>query len=177
MNARFVWLLAVGGALLCLALGAVLARRFARLRERLRGRAHNVRGQRGERAAEQLLVANGYTLIARQIETSYPVEVDGDTVEVMLHADFLVARGSERLVAEVKTGRNAPRFQHAETRRQLLEYQLAFGVDSVLLVDVESALLREVRFPLSDQAPRGQSPAWLWACVMAGFLLYWLARP
>jgi hypothetical protein len=157
-------------------LGGLLARHIARLRERLRGRAYNVRGQRGERAAEALLKAHGYTLIARQIATRYPVEVDGDTVEVMLHADFLVARGRRRLVAEVKTGRNAPRFQHAETRRQLLEYQLAFGVDSVLLVDVEAAVLREVRFPLTDPPGRGHPPAWLVAGLLAG-LVYWFWRP
>jgi Holliday junction resolvase len=177
MDRRLVWLLLVGGVLVCLALGGMLTRGFVRLRERARGRAYNVRGQRGERAAERLLSERGYTLIARQIETRYPVEVDGATVEVMLHADFLVARAGRRLVAEVKTGRNAPRFQHAETRRQLLEYQLAFGVDSVLLVDVESELLREVRFPLPSGAPQSRAPAWMLAWLLAGVLVYWLAKP
>jgi Holliday junction resolvase len=177
MDRAHHWLPLLGLAIVCLVLGGLLAQKLARLRERRRGRAYNVRGQRGERAAERLLEAHGYTLIARQIETHYPVAVDGDTVEVMLHADFLVARGRERLVAEVKTGRNAPRFQHAETRRQLLEYQLAFGVDSVLLVDVEAALLREVRFPLPEPTRRGGSAGWLTACLMAGFFIYWLAKP
>jgi hypothetical protein len=178
MDRSSLWLSIVCVGLACLSLGAWLAQRWARLAQRWRGRAYNVRGARGEAAAEQLLSAHGYTLIARQVETSYPVEIDGDAVDVTLHADFLVARGHERLVAEVKTGRNAPRFQHAETRRQLLEYQLAFGVDSVLLVDVEAALLREVRFPLPEQAPPSQrSHGWLLAFVAAGVVAYWLARP
>jgi Holliday junction resolvase len=176
MDRRLVWLLGAAVVLACLVLGGLLAGRIARLRERLRGRANNVRGQRGERAAEELLKAHGYTLIARQAATRYAVELDGETVEVMLQADFLVARGRKRLVAEVKTGRNAPRFQHAETRRQLLEYQLAFGVDSVLLVDVEAALLREIRFPLTEPPLRGHTPAWLVAGVLAG-LVYWFWRP
>jgi hypothetical protein len=164
-------------ALLCVLVGALAARALSRLRARLRGRAYNVRGQRGERAAEALLESEGFRLIARQIETSYAVEVDGAVVDVPLHADFLVARGSERLVAEVKTGRNAPRFQHAETRRQLLEYQLAFAVSSVLLVDVEAGQLREVRFPLSYQAPAPTRHGWWVACVAAGLLAYWFAKP
>lgn len=176
MDGRLVWLLGAAIVLGCLLLGGVLAAKIARVRARLRGRAYNVRGQRGERAAEQLLSAHGYTLLARQVETRYPVELDGETIEVSLHADFLVARGGERLVAEVKTGRNAPRFQHADTRRQLLEYQLAFDVDSVLLVDVESALLREVRFPLREAPPRGQTPAWLLAVSLAVGVIYWLWR-
>jgi hypothetical protein len=178
------WPSIIGAALLCALLGALAAGAFARWSARLRGRAYNVRGQRGERDAEALLEAHGFRLIARQIQTSYAVEVDGEPVEVPLHADFLVARGQERLVAEVKTGRRAPRFQHAETRRQLLEYQLAFGVGSVLLIDVQAEQLREVRFPLLDQAPapawRAEGRAdktWLLACVAAGLLAYWLAKP
>ena len=188
MDRWLSWPSLVCAALLCALLGALAAQACARWSARLRGRAHNTRGQRGERAAEALLAAHGFRLIARQIATSYAVEVDGEAVEVPLHADFLVARGRERLVAEVKTGRRAPRFQHAETRRQLLEYQLAFGVGSVLLVDVEAGELREVRFPLLDQAaaPAGQvfeesaprtGNIWLLACVAAGLLAYWLAKP
>lgn len=178
MDRSHVWLWIAGGALGCLWLGSWLARAWARVAERRRGRAYNVRGQRGEEAAERLLAAHGYTVIARQIETSYPVEVDGAAVEVSLHADFLVARGHQRLVAEVKTGRNAPRFQHADTRRQLLEYQLAFGVDSVLLVDAEAALLREVRFPLAEQpTPAPGARGWLLAFFAAGVVAYWLAKP
>ena len=177
------WPSIISAALLCALFGALAARTLARLRARLRGRAYNIRGQRGELAAEALLEAHGFRLIARQIETSYAVEIDGEEVEVPLHADFLVARGGEQLVAEVKTGRRAPRFQHAETRRQLLEYQLAFGVGSVLLVDVEAEQLREVRFPLLDQAPAPSfragraSTSWLLACMAAGLLAYWLANP
>lgn len=188
MDRWLSWPWLVGAALLGALLGALAARAFARWSARLRGRAYNARGQRGERAAEALLEAHGFRLIARQIQTSYAVEVDGETIEVPLHADFLVGRGRERWVAEVKTGRHAPRFQHAETRRQLLEYQLAFGVGSVLLVDMEAERLSEVCFPLLDQlgAPAPQGPAqrgtrastsWLLACLAAGVLAYWLAKP
>jgi hypothetical protein len=52
----------------------------------------------------------------------------------------------------VKTGRQAPRLGHADTRRQMLEYQLAFEVPGVLLVDAESGRVREVRFPVTAGA-------------------------
>lgn len=176
MDRAHVWLLAATLALASFVLGGLVVRRALRLRERLRGRAHNTRGQRGERAAERLLTAHGYQLLARQVAALYPVEVDREPVEVALHADFLVARGGRRFVAEVKTGRNAPRFEHAETRRQLLEYQLAFAVDSVLLVDVEGERLREVRFPVPRAGTPSRAPGWLLVCVVCACFAYWLAK-
>ena len=49
-------------------------------------------------------------------------------------------------MAEVKTGISAPLLTNAATRRQLLEYCVAYQVDSVLLVDVDAQAIREVTF-------------------------------
>lgn len=152
-------------ALLCAVLifGSWLSWRAQRARARWRGRRHNLRGQRGERAAERMLVKAGYLPLERQARSRYTVRVGAELHEVSLQADYLVERDGLRLVAEVKTGRNAPRFEHAETRRQLLEYQMAFGVPGVVLVDVEAQQLREVRFPLSGpHAPQhGRALRWM----------------
>jgi hypothetical protein len=52
------------------------------------------------------------------------------------------------LVAEVKTGEVAPRLSTAATRRQLLEYRVAFDVDGVLLVCPERGTIQRVDFLL-----------------------------
>ena len=160
-----LWVLGV----LLLACGAWLARRLARARARWIGRAHNLRGQRGEREAERLMRRAGYATCARQVRASYPVQVGEEMLEVALQADYVVERAGRRMVAEVKTGRHAPRFEHAETRRQLLEYQLAFGVDAVLLVDVEAGAVREVRFPVAAGNARAPTRVlgWLLAALVA----------
>jgi hypothetical protein len=163
-------------ALLALLIGWSLARSTARWRARVRGRAHNLRGQRGEDAAEALLSRHGYVTISRQARATYLVQLDDRPVNVELHADFVVERAGRRLVAEVKTGQHAPRFEHAETRRQLLEYQLGFGVDSVLLIEVERDRLREVRFPLLEAAVRPRRSTWIWLLAGAAVCAYWLAR-
>ncbi|HEX6240091.1 MAG TPA: hypothetical protein VFZ61_04335 [Polyangiales bacterium] len=157
------------GTLLFLA-GLWFAGEISAARARRRGRAHNLRGQRGERDAERLLRRAGYTVRARQLRCEYSVEVGDETLGVALQADYLVERAGQRLVAEVKTGRHAPRFEHADTRRQLLEYQLAFEVDAVLLVDVEHASLREVRFPVSGRPAHKRAPGLAWL-VAAGITL------
>jgi len=64
-----------------------------------------------------------------------------------LRADYLVERGGELLVAEVKTGEEAPSLETAATRRQLLEYHVAFAVDGVLLVSPEQGTIQRVAFP------------------------------
>lgn len=163
-------------ALLALVAGWLLARSVARWRARALGRAHNLRGQRGEAAAELLLRRNGYVTIARQARATYLVQLDDRPVSVDLCADFIVERAGRRMVAEVKTGRRAPRFEYSETRRQLLEYQLGFGVDSVLLIDVERESLREVRFPWLDGTVKAPRLAWLWLLAGVAGCAYWLSR-
>jgi hypothetical protein len=135
-------------------------------RERHKIRSLRTRSRRaiaGEDAAEPLLRRLGYDILDRQSTGSWSVRVAGEERQVVLRADYLVERRGRRLIADVKTGRLAPRIESAATRRQLLEYRLAFDVDGVLLVDVEAELVAEVEFPLAEP-----TPPW-------DLRLYWLA--
>jgi hypothetical protein len=125
--------------------------RNARPRWALRSRAR--RGAAGEAAAEPLLRQLGYDVEARQPAAEWTVRVGGEARTVGVRADYLVRRRGRRLAADVKTGRLAPRIESAATRRQLLEYRLAFEVDGVLLVDVEEGRVEEVEFALPLAPP------------------------
>jgi Holliday junction resolvase len=127
--------------------GALLEAWWRKLRTGWAASKAAKRGLKAERDAEKLLKKLGYTLVARQVPAGYSVLLDGDLATFRLTADLLVESGGKRHVAEVKTGK-AIKLDHAETRRQLLEYQLAFGVDSLLLVDMEGKKVHTVRFPL-----------------------------
>jgi hypothetical protein len=105
------------------------------------------KGLKAEKEAEVLLKKLGYSLLQRQPPASYWAVVDGEPQNVALSGDLLVALNGKTFLAEVKTGK-AVKLDHAETRRQLLEYQLAFGVDGLLLVDMEAKAVRKIRFPL-----------------------------
>ena len=63
--------------------------------------------------------------------------------------DLICSPGNpgEIFVAEVKTGDEAPRMSTAATRRQLLEYHVAFDVDGVLLVCPELGTIQRIEFP------------------------------
>jgi hypothetical protein len=134
--------------LLLVALGLASRRWYRRLRLRRRwSRARSV-----ERQAARLLEECGYAVLGHQVETRYAVLVDGKPTQVLLRADYLVSRDGRQFVAEVKSGEVAPRLDSAATRRQLLEYRVAFQVDGVLLVDGEQRQVHEVTFPMW-QAP------------------------
>lgn len=150
---------------------------------RWQARRRQARALRGERRAERLLDGLGYAIRARQAATSWAVTCDGEAHEVPLRADLLVERDGKRYVAEVKTGRVAPRLATAATRRQLLEYRVAYDVDGVLLVDPEAGRVMHVEFHLPGRPRAGLraavAPA-LWAAGLgaaAGLVAgQWLAR-
>ena len=94
-----------------------------------------------------MLEADGFTILERQVRGSWIFYVDDEPVTVNLRADLLVERGDEIFIAEVKTGRLAPDPNFPATRRQLLEYHLAFDVEGVILVAPEQGAIVYVDFP------------------------------
>ena len=143
------WLSAIGGAFLALlAVALVLALRRAWRSRRARRRAR--RALAAETAAERLLARHGYVVVERQARLVWAPLLDGVPVPTALRADLIVERGGEVLAAEVKTGAEAPRLETAATRRQLLEYRVAFAVDGVLLVEPDAGRVRRVDFPITS---------------------------
>jgi hypothetical protein len=118
-----------------------------------RGRRIRARRQRiarvGEEEAERLLEKHGFVVMERQVTGWWTMWVDGVERQVSCRADLLVRPRndrSRRLVAEVKTGVRATDPTFPQTRRQLLEYSLAFEVDGVLLLDMERYEVHEIEF-------------------------------
>lgn len=135
-----------------LTVGAWLALAYRRLRDSWRARAHNLRGKRAESAAAKLLVSRGYRVLAQQDRRKYLVKQDDAEQPVELIIDFVVERNGERFAAEVKTAGAAVGIERADTRRQLLEYQLALGCKRVLLVDPEHDAITTLEFPIPRPA-------------------------
>lgn len=121
-------------------------RRIDRARDSALRRRRSIYASEAELESESLLEAAGYTIFDRQVAGSITVLVDGAESTFSLRADLIVGDGERNFVAEVKTGERAPSLGHAATRRQLLEYSIAFDVDGVLLVDADAGLISEVAF-------------------------------
>jgi hypothetical protein len=150
------WLLAVcllAGALIAL----VLVRRMRAWRGSRRARVRAARAGEGESDAVGLLEAAGYRIVAKQARAWWTPTIDGEPHETELRADYLVEADGALFVAEVKTGDAAPDLSTAATRRQLLEYEIAFsvalGATGVLLVIPERGTIHRVQFPRATAAP------------------------
>lgn len=135
----------------------------------------------GEIAARALLEQQGFEVIGYQVPMRWYYDCDGEPCASELRADYVVERQGARYVAEVKTGRLAPQLSHGPTRRQLLEYQLAYEVDGVLLVDVEDAWIQQVNFVRSRTSSRGVA-AFAWGSLFGVLLTLlalwaWLTQP
>jgi hypothetical protein len=169
---RFVWILAAAfGAFALLQTIRLWWLRGAAARRLARARA---RGRNGEQAAVGLMERSGYCIDALQPVRRWTIHCDGEPQEIELRADLLVSRAGRRFVAEVKTGDGAPRLQTPATRRQLLEYSVAYDADGVLLVDVEAQRIHEVTFPRSAVRAR-PGRTLLWAAMAFAATLIWLA--
>lgn len=117
------------------------------------------RARRGEERAAAQLEALGYAVLGAQVEAVHQVRVDDRAVNVTLRADYLATRGGARYVVEVKTGAFAPKIETSATRRQMLEYRVAFDVDGVLLVDGETGKVHAITFPALG-APEPPRRSW-----------------
>ncbi len=139
----------IGAMLIVLAIVRALA---ARGRSRVARRRARV-ALAGEASAERLLARAGFTVVDRQVAHTWEVAIDDDVHEAALRCDFVVDRDGERWVAEVKTGDLAPSLATAATRRQLLEYQVAYAAAGVALVDATAGVVHEVRFRIPRLEP------------------------
>ena len=96
----------------------------------------------------------------------------------IITADYLVEKDGRKAIVEVKTGKES-RATHRHTRRQLLEYRIAFSVDAIYLYDAERERLHEIDFePMLKTSKR---PIWLgyWLIIASfvGFFVgYYLSR-
>lgn len=97
--------------------------------------------------AEALVEELGYTVVDRQVMGRMWMVVDSEPVEITCRADLLLFDGTRRWVAEVKSAARVANPAWPATRRQLLEYHLAFGVDGVLLIDMARREVQHVTFP------------------------------
>ena len=105
------------------------------------------RGRRGELEAEKLLRARGFSVLDDQATRKAHMFVNGRRENYFVRADFLVSRWWKTYVVEVKTGAMAPNPKASATRRQLLEYSQVYDADGLILADMETRTLLEIRFP------------------------------
>jgi hypothetical protein len=167
----------IAASVLLVVISVWLTARFIRARDRRARVRRAARAARAERRARGVLEDAGFRVRGEQVRKSWSLSSDGREVRFDLVADYVVERDGRVWVAEVKTGERALDLRFGPTRRQLLEYREAFGVDGVLLVDAEADGFSEIHF--RGAAQRARHPlVWWWFLAGAGLgaaVAIWLA--
>lgn len=112
--------------------------------ERLRKRFSKSR--QAEKEAEKILKKNGYAII--DVQKSKPLLLTiGDKIHrYLVRIDYLVRKKGKVYVVEVKSGEKIPYITNRETRRQMLEYYLAYQPSGILLLNMKNKSISEVKF-------------------------------
>ncbi|MGE0191768.1 MAG: hypothetical protein AB7T63_06955 [Planctomycetota bacterium] len=132
----------------------------ARRRRRQRVAGHRRTGRRGTARGLRVLEAAGYRIVAEEVVREGVVRVDGREERFLVRADALVERRGLWYVAELKGSPLVASALHRATRRQLLEYAVAFGVAGVLLVDAARGRVHVVGFDDLPERPRRGRARW-----------------
>lgn len=159
---------ALAGAVL---IGMFLSRALRRNRQKKRMR----RGKIAESKATVLLANRGYNILAEQPRFNAEISIDGELETFTIIPDLIVERHGIRYVAEVKSGCFGGQTLAPAARRQMLEYLLLTGCDSVLWVNPDNGTMREVQFP--DRQPAHPRKRWLvplLLIILAASLIYFL---
>ena len=103
--------------------------------------------KRAEKKAEELLKKNGFHIIDRQQCKPLIIKAGSELYRYLIRIDFLVKKNGRTYVVEVKSG-SKNKITKRETRRQLLEYFLAYQPHGIILFDMDTKKFSEIRFLL-----------------------------
>ncbi|MEG6615912.1 hypothetical protein V6C27_05650 [Peptococcaceae bacterium 1198_IL3148] len=132
--------------------------------------------KRAERVAQKYLEQQGYTILSIQQRVPIITKVDGRSYQNHVKADFIVKKGEQKYVADVKTGAQVQRPTSADIRRQLLEYYLIYQTDGVLLVDMENKKIHTIEFQLKLPDSRKKLLSYLIAMAFGALLVLILVK-
>lgn len=163
---RMLWM-----ALGFMAMGAVVEYillglwRGWKLRRRFR------KGAEAERRAIRFLQQRGYRIIDSQLQKRFSVEVNGEKQMMTVRADYLVKKHGRLYIVEVKSGKQGD-VALTHVRRQLMEYNLVYQPDGIILLDMAHRHLQEIRFHYPHHRFRKRA-AHLLAGALLGIMIAW----
>jgi len=141
-NSILIFILFIGGGIFCLILYLKISNwlRTKRLRKRFS------KSRQAEKEAEKILKRNGYAIIDAQKSKPLLVTIGDKVHHYLVRIDYLARKKGKIYVVEVKSGEKIPYITNRETRRQMLEYYLAYQPSGILLLNMKNKSISEVKF-------------------------------
>ncbi|KKM11765.1 hypothetical protein SY88_07045 [Clostridiales bacterium PH28_bin88] len=130
-----------------------------------------------EKQVWERLHDEGYHLMDIHRRVPVTTILDGRWYTHTLQADLVVRRERRTMVVKVRRGGKQAQGKRrdGESRRQLLEYYLAYRPDGLMLVDISGDRIRQVSFEVRPKPVKGSGVYW-WVILsaMGGILVSWL---
>jgi len=141
-NGILVFILFISGGIICLILFIKISNwlRAKRLRKRFS------KSRQAEKEAEKILRKNGYVIIDAQKSKPLLITIGDKIHRYLVRIDYLARKRGKVYVVEVKSGEKIPYITNRETRRQMLEYYLAYQPCGILLLNMKNKSISEVKF-------------------------------
>ena len=172
-NGILIFILFISGGIICLILYIKISNwlRTKRLRKRFSKSRH------AEKEAEKILKKNGYAIIDAQKSKPLLITIGDKIHRYLVRIDYLARKRGKVYVVEVKSGEKIPYVTNRETRRQMLEYYLAYQPSGILLLNMKNKSISEVKFQF-----KSTSRQWIIrisyfiAGIIFALVLYYLLR-
>lgn len=113
-----------------------------------KARQRSLSSKKAEKKAENWLKRNGFRIIDKQQSRPLIIKSGKTKHRYLIRTDFLVKKGGHKYVVEVKSGHKNSKITNRETRRQLLEYFLAYQAYGIILFNMDNNSFSEVKFLL-----------------------------
>jgi Holliday junction resolvase-like predicted endonuclease len=141
-NVVLILSLIIGGGIICLILYIKITNwlRTKKLKQRFS------KSRQAEKEAEKILRKKGYTIIDAQKSKPLHISIGDKIHRYLVRIDYLVRKRGKVYVVEVKNGEKVPYITNRETRRQMLEYYLAYQPNGIILLNMKNKSISEVKF-------------------------------
>ena len=172
-NGILIFILFIGGGIICLILYIKTGNwlRAKRLRKRFS------KSRQAEKEAEKILKKNGYAIIDAQKSKPLLITIGDKIHRYLVRIDYLARKKGKVYVVEVKSGEKIPYITNRETRRQMLEYYLAYQPSGILLLNMKNKNISEVKFQFENIFRRRMIKiAYFLAGVIFSLVLYYLLQ-
>ena len=170
-NAVLIFVFFLSGGIICLILFVKISNwlRAKRLRKRFS------KSRQAEKEAEKILRKNGYAIIDAQKSKPLLITIGDKIHRYLVRIDYLVRKRGKVFVVEVKSGEKIPYITNRETRRQMLEYYLAYQPCGILLLNMKNKFISEVKFQFeSTRRQKAIKLVYFLAGAIFSLVLYYL---
>ncbi len=129
-------------------LSLILSLKIKNLINNRKAKKRSFISKRAEKTAEKWLKRNGFQVMEKQQSRPLIIKTGKTSHRYLIRTDFLVKKGGRKYIVEVKSGQKNSSITNRDTRRQLLEYFLAYQSYGIILFDIEHKKFSEIKFSL-----------------------------